>query len=384
LNQPADHLIQTNCDLKGQQKLFWLYLDKAASCCRADHVDLSHFGSLSHLEAHWKQEHQQLQQGVQVPSCNTCWQHERQGLKSWRQLQPPTNHVIELYLNNACNQMCSYCSPKFSSTWQKSITDLGMLHSISATAQRNLQIPVISQNDAWVGQIESYIKEQAADSLTIKLLGGEPLMQHQSLKQLIKLCHNQVRQLRINTNLNPPSAKFLHWILETVPPAKLGFDISIDATPSYNHVPRGLFDVSKFLANLELIKSHRVEYRFLAVVSALSVFDLPNFVTWCQQNQHAYSLFPINNPACLDPKLIPAEFKNQIDQINLPDHIRQLLNYDQPQVDLKLFEQYNYLQQYFERTQQDPHTIDNKVFVQYWSWLEKKFYENSNRIRPAS
>jgi hypothetical protein len=120
------------------------------------------------------------------------------------------------------------------------------------------------------------------------------------------------------------------------------------------------------------------------VVSALSVFDLPNFVTWCQQNQHAYSLFPINNPACLDPKLIPAEFKNQIDQINLPDHIRQLLNYDQPQVDLKLFEQYNYLQQYFERTQQDPHTIDNKVFVQYWSWLEKKFYENSNRIRPAS
>lgn len=372
MNLQVNNLVETDCNLKAQQKLFWLYLNTAASCCRAEPVDLKNFQSLSYLESHWNKEREQLKQGVQVKSCNTCWQYEFQGLRSWRQLQHPANDVIELYFDNACNQMCSYCSPKFSSTWQKSITDQGMLQNISATAKRNLQIPVVSESNLWLKQIENYIKAQPPGSLTIKLLGGEPLMQYKSLKQLIKLCDNKIRQLRINTNLNPPNAKFLHWILETVPLDKLGFDISLDATLEYNHVPRGLFNASKFLENLELIRQNNVEYRFVAVVSTLSIFDLPNFVAWCEQNSHAYTLFPVNNPACLDPALVPIEFKKQIDHSMLPEHIVRLLTSDQPVVDLKLFEQYNYLQQYFQRTKQDPYAIANKLFVEYWSWLEKQ------------
>jgi len=383
LNQSIDSLDSTACDLKGKQKIFLLHLDKATSCCRAQHLDLASFDQWATLEHHWHDEHQQLSQGIRVQSCAVCWQDESQGLQSWRQLQHPDGNVVELVLSNACNQMCSYCSPKFSSTWQNSINEHGMFNNISAAAKRNLQIPVISNSDRWINEIENYIKTQPPHSVTVKLLGGEPLMQHRSLQQLIELCKNQIKQLCINTNLNPPSTKFLHWLLQTVPLDMLKFDISLDATPEFNHVPRGLFDAQSFLTNFEFVKQHNVQYRFLSVVSALSVFDLPNFVHWCEQNHYPYSVFPINNPACLDPKLIPAHFKTQIDQTNLPDHICQQLNYDQPTIDLKLFEQYNYIRQYFHRTHQDPYSIDNKIFVQYWTWLEEKFYENSNRIRPT-
>jgi len=39
-------------------------------------------------------------------------------------------------------------------------------------------------------------------------------------------------------------------------------------------------------------------------------------------------------------------------------------------VDIKLFEQYNYLKQYFARTGTE---VTNTVFATYWTWLEERF-----------
>jgi hypothetical protein len=170
-----------------------------------------------------------------------------------------------------------------------------------------------------------------------------------------------------------------------VPTHKLRLNISLDATPEYNHVPRAGFDADRFESNLKLLIDKNIDFYLLSTVSILSVFDMPKFIQW--SGPYRVEFNKINNPDCLDPVLLPEHILNQVrDQFEQePPMIFQEL-YKKPQfpIDLKLYEQYNYLCQYFSRTGLDPTQIDNSVFQQYWTWLTEIQNENRNSIRRAS
>ena len=138
-------------------------------------------------------------------------------------------------------------------------------------------------------------------------------------------------------------------------------------------MPRAGFDQYKFLENLELIQQYQVPYKFLSVVSVLSIFDLPNFFNWTRLNQHVVECYPLNNPDCLDAWLIPDQFKQQIDSTGLPVLVQDILQSSKISVDIKLFEQYNYLTEYFRRTRINPAQTSNQLFGQYWKWLTERF-----------
>jgi sulfatase maturation enzyme AslB (radical SAM superfamily) len=283
---------------------------------------------------------------------------------------------VEVNFNNVCNLMCSYCSPKFSSTWQDSISADGEFKNISATAKLNQSIPkIVTDHQAhWIQEINQYISQQPEDSVELKLLGGEPLMQLQGLQQLMEMNTRQVRQLIIQTNLNPPSQRFLLWILENFPNEKLVFNISIDSTPEYNHVPRAGFQQDAFVSNLKLLKDHNVTCLITSVISVTSIFDIANFCKFLDQLGCAVTFSQINNPDCLDPIYLSREFKQRIldTDVLLPELAVEILNSNNKMVDLKLFEQYNYLKQYFARTNIDPGTTPNALFNEYWAWLSNK------------
>lgn len=362
-----------SCDLKGQQKLFFLHLDQATSCCRANPIGLDHNLPLSHYLEHWQSEHQQLAQGIEVESCQHCWQDEHRGATSYRQRlgHVNTDHV-EIFASNLCNQMCSYCSPKFSSQWQDSIEQQGKFQDISATANSNLEIALgNNKTDYWIDQLAQYLSRCSDNSVSVKLLGGEPLMQKQNLQQLLELNSERVSKLVINTNLNPPSNRFLNWVLEQFPWDKLQFEISLDASPEYNAVPRAGFDCNRFYHNLELLKQHQIDFVFLSVVSVLSVFDIENFQSWLETNQYTARFFGLNNPDCLDPKYLPNEVKESLWKDSLPNVVKESLVQSNTTVDLKLFEQYNYLKQYFDRTNVD--CMQNAKFASYWNWLTERY-----------
>ena len=92
------------------------------------------------------------------------------------------------------------------------------------------------------------------------------------------------------------------------------------------------------------------------------------------KNNFQHTLYNLNNPDCL-AFWIPTEFSQplltKIQHYSVPDFVSELQK-SRNQVDLKLLEQYNYLTQYFERTNTDP---NNSVieFNQYWTWLKGKF-----------
>jgi sulfatase maturation enzyme AslB (radical SAM superfamily) len=330
---------------------------------------------MSTLLQNWQTEHDQLKQGIPIKNCSVCWKDEEQGRTSFRQQHGHnSNNVVELWINNSCNQMCSYCSPQFSSTWQQNIIDHGPFKNVSGTAKENLALlQTTTPQSQWLEYIQEYLNSQPPGSVDLKLLGGEPLMQLRNLQNLVQMAGDSINRLKITTNLNPPDNKFLLWLLDAVPNHKLLFEISLDATPKYNHVPRSGFDADRFESNLKLLKDKNIQFNILSVVSILSVFDLPKFLNWSKPYQVEF--FKLNNPDCLDPVLLPEHILDQIkDQFEQepPKIFQELYKKSQSLVDLKLFEQYNYLYQYFSRTGIDIKQIDNLVFQQYWKWLVER------------
>lgn len=365
------------CALKGNQKVFYIQRGVAASCCRAYPEPLTdNFSSLLNV---WDLESQQLSQGVPVAGCEPCWQQERQGMLSFRQLNSDNKHTntIELYLSNLCNHMCSYCSPKFSSVWQDNINSQGAFQNISASAKDNLKIMDVKQVDTehWFQEIIQHLASQPKNSVNLKLLGGEPLMQFKNLQKVIEFGSDNINQLIIHTNLSPPNNKFLIWLLENVPVDKLRFTVSIDSTPEYNHIPRSGFDREQFLINLELLKQHQVKFDLLSVFNVLSIFDLANFVRWAKP--YTLNFSRLYGADCLQPNLLPPGIIEQIYQEfgeqPRPKLLQELYENRKEPLDLKLFEQYNYLKEYFDRTKIVPENIDNTVFQQYWTLVSKKF-----------
>lgn len=366
-----------SCSLKGQQKVFYLQNNQAASCCRAYPIALNNINSVQELEQIWESERLLLEQGVELPGCKTCWDVESKGMESFRQWAKRSKNLktLELYIDNTCNQMCSYCSPKFSSTWQQSVEQNGIFQNVSSATQQNMQLIATDNSSVWIDKIRDYINQCDNNSVELKLLGGEPLMQIRNLQKLATIDLNKISILKITTNLNPPNPKFLNWALENFSADKLEISISLDATPEYNYVPRGKFDQSAFNNNIELLENYGIKYNFLSVVSVLSLFDLHKFVPWINGRKTHFST--VTNPACLNPMYLPAFVKRQIlsniSEFNLPKFITDGLTNKDLQVDLKLFEQYNYLKQYFQRVTIDPTLVKNDLFLEYWAWLEEKF-----------
>jgi sulfatase maturation enzyme AslB (radical SAM superfamily) len=384
-------LTTKSCDLKGSQKIFRLHLNDAASCCRSYFEKLDETKTIDHYIDHWQQEKVLLDQGQEIPSCEVCWKNEHAGLSSYRQQRQGKSHAghpnkppradqifngLEILTSDLCNQMCSYCNPKYSSEWRNSITKDGIFTNVSTTTKNN---QTLDRNNSfnqtyWLAEIQRYISNQPDNSIELKLLGGEPLMQIDGLKQLLELNSSKIDFLAIHTNLNPPTQKFLRWILENFPKEKLLFDISIDSTPEYNHVPRSGFDQDRFLNNLSLLKEHDVSFKFTPVISILSIFDVVNFCSMIDKNGYSAVFSQVNNPDCLNPIHLPWEFKTRIlnTHVPLPNLVKEILTTHTKSVDLKLFEQYNYLKQYFARTEIDPACTPNALFNEYWTWLSNQ------------
>jgi sulfatase maturation enzyme AslB (radical SAM superfamily) len=347
--------------------------------------------TLDHYINQWQQESEQLDQGQEIASCETCWKNENAGLSSYRQQikghayagtpgKPPQlnrfANSTEIFISNLCNQMCSYCSPKYSSEWENSVVKSGVFAKLSTTSKNNqiLENTSVKNQEYWLREIERYISTQPDNSVELKLLGGEPLMQMANLRQLLEFNSSKIELLSIHTNLNPPTSRFLEWILETHPTEKLKIDISIDATLEYNHVPRAGFDQTRFRNNLALLEKHKVNFNFTSVISVLSIFDIADFYSFVTQNRYPTVFSKINNPDCLNPIHLPREFKQRIlnTRAKLPDLAKEILTFETETVDLKLFEQYNYLKQYFTRAGIVPTKTPNALFNEYWAWLSNK------------
>lgn len=365
------------CSLKSRQHLFTLYENRASSCCKSYPETLDNSKTLNFFQNKWVQESQQLKQGVKVENCQLCWQHESQDQVSFRMSNGQdhgTKLEFVLAFSNLCNHMCSYCSPTYSSQWENDILKNGKYKNVSASANKNLAVIDHSKSDIdyWVTQLADYFSTCDSNSITLTLQGGEPLMQIANIKKLLEFNLDKIKNFLIVTNLNPPNNKFLLWILENFPQEKLSFMVSLDTSPEYMHVPRAGFDRHIFGQNIKILQDHKINFHFNSVISVISIFDLKNFLQYVNLTGAVTKFVNLNNPDCLSPMYLPIEFKNKIRQAivgtEIPDILQKILD-NNSQNQLKLFEQYNYLDQYFHRAGIDPVNNSNELFAEYWFWL---------------
>ena len=213
---------------------------------------------------------QKFREGIEIPECSTCWDDEKHGRKSKRQIfknevwpdlgvgelntdeEPTTPFDYQLIISNSCNLKCRSCTPSHSSQWQleheKYHIDNGypMPHGQAGTEESVL----------WKDRFEWYKTVKR-----IEVVGGEPMyikQWHKIFDELIELDYAKDIVLDMSTNANIfLEDKVRKWIENF---KRVGIGLSIDGMgPTYDYM-RHLGKWDKVFENMDKYHELAVEY----------------------------------------------------------------------------------------------------------------------------
>lgn len=128
-----------------------------------------------------------------------------------------TPKILEIYINSKCNLKCTYCSPFFSSTWEKEIKQHGELKWDDGTTIRNYKV-YNSHPDAeyFKNKMLEWIEKNGHELERVHLLGGETFYQpeiYEFIKSFSKI-KNKRLQINIVSNFMVKEKRFLEIIQE--------------------------------------------------------------------------------------------------------------------------------------------------------------------------
>jgi organic radical activating enzyme len=221
-----------------------------------------------------------------------CYRYEEQGLTSTRLLrkQDGTKQKIsdpyaplrklQIMLSTDCNLACVYCSPEFSTRWQREISDGGKY--------------IIGQdfidNDKW-STIWSKIKQKDRSTetrlfdlllreislskglQTVSILGGEPLLNNR-LPELIKTV--QDKEIYITTGLGIGIDRLRRFLDETKG-SNIKFHVSGESTHRFFEFIRYGKSWRDFKEKIDLLETLNYDVEFISTISNLCMFDFYDF-----------------------------------------------------------------------------------------------------------
>ena len=258
-----------------------------------------------------------------------CYKYEQQGLISTRLQEKSKDKISDPYapiqnlqisLTTDCNLACVYCSPEWSTAWQREIETHG---------DYELEGHVI-KNDNW-SKLWSSMKQnpRGTDSKffslllneiklakglkRITLLGGEPLLNNQ-FDSVID--HIKDKEIIVITGLGVSDQR-LKKILEKIEHTNIKFQISAESTGNFFEFIRYGVKWNDFTRRVDMInsKGHKVE--FIATVSNLSVIDLHNFYE-CYGGRYLININTMSDRPFLEPHVLDEQSKDEFqNNINL-------------------------------------------------------------------
>ena len=157
---------------------------KWRSCPRADYKPLNDLNFFNHSEL--IDQRQSLRNHIEHPTCINCWDAEKDGAKSYRQvLNMDYKHksialdtvrvpeILEIKFSNLCNLKCIFCSSNCSSLWE---TD----QPIDPKSLGKFRGPEVAK------KIVEFADTYYKDIKTFQLFGGEPVL-HKEFDQIFDL-----------------------------------------------------------------------------------------------------------------------------------------------------------------------------------------------------
>ncbi len=298
----------------------------------------------------------QMLKGRQVDECRYCWDIEKVGGVSDRQIKSsagwsfpllkkdvfesqvaravPT--YLEVAFDNVCNLKCIYCSPVYSSSWHKEVVEFGAY----PTSRRfnNLQqfkidrMAPLEKEKAqvyrdtfwkWWPQLKTKLHH-------LRVTGGEPLLSPDLWKLLNALKAEKFPDLifSINSNMMTPTPTFkrfcddLGQIQKNI--TKVILFCSIDSVGAQAEYLRNGLNEKLFYENLELLLSgseRPMHVSFMITVSALSLSGLADLFLKISALKKKYPRHEIDfdtpylrNPAHLSVLVLPSRFEKYLDR----------------------------------------------------------------------
>lgn len=119
-----------------------------------------------------------------------------------------TPSYVEVDFENTCNFKCAYCSPSYSSQWQKEIRDHGpyILPSIRfndpAETARHSKLPMKPEGNPYIEAFWKWFPEASKEMTDFRVTGGEPFLSKNTFKVLDYLEKNPNRELNFAINSN--------------------------------------------------------------------------------------------------------------------------------------------------------------------------------------
>lgn len=236
---------------------------------------------------------------------------------------------VEIDFENTCNFKCAYCSPSYSSQWQKEIRDHGpylietdpnlnfnQMEDIMAHSKVPMKPDVNPYIDAFWGWFPEAVKHMHHFRVT----GGEPLMSKNLMKVLDYLIENPQPNLHfnINSNLNPSQDLFDKFLekVDILLSNNCVKDIRIYTSgeahgEQCNYIRNGM-NYDEWIKNINIVLTkfpEKLSISIMSTVNALSTQSYKNFLQDMLSIRAKYTTAVNKQPIALDfPYLRHPEF----------------------------------------------------------------------------
>ncbi len=271
---------------------------------------------------------QAIRSGGMPANCEPCWQDERNGKKSKREIyneyaewrygpidwdnEPDMPEDFQLILSTTCNLKCRSCNPGYSSKWVKEADERGLPYVKESV---NVSLDDMQNSRFW-----TEINDWLPHIKYLEVMGGEPLYMKEFRQFVDKLVADGISKnvhLNFSTNGTTLNKTFMNKMLKNF--ASVGFNVSIDSAVKkrFEYLRHGA-DWNEVRDNLdyyhELHVNKQAHVGITCTVTALNVMYLAEFHKIFAERWPEFRIFHNTAfyPSWYNPSVFPEECKPDI------------------------------------------------------------------------
>ena len=273
-----------------------------------------------------------LLQGRQNPSCASCREDERIGIRSLRQecnerfrgFSPPPDasadggrpgrarlRSLDLRFSNECNFRCRTCGPLSSSAWYEEARHL----------RRTYWGPRVVKSTRDPQELWARLEPLLPDLQEISFAGGEPLLAEGHARVLDELLQRGLTRIRLSytTNFSMTRHRDSDVLRLWDRFDDVRINASLDGSGRRGEYLRKGQVWERVLAERRRMAEAcpRARFAVTATVSAMNVLHIPDFHQECLQqgiiaNAGDFQLVPLKAPRVYRVQVLPASWKEQV------------------------------------------------------------------------
>lgn len=321
--QITDEEKDFHCIRATRERLVWAHRNKLKPCSDCVGTDIDNLDAFNKLV-------KDINNGVKREECKSCWTHEANGYKSyrehgndlWKTIGVGNSHSEVIY-NRNCDAACLYCNKSFSTAWEEELANTK--HQIPDFLKDSTDYNAVDLSKGKKTALK-IIKEVAEDYrkyACIGVYGGEPtitLLETNYMEELIETFykHNKMwhRRLRydINSNFNFSEEKCYKLIEKLNNTARQYTFVDFVLQPSFESIGKNFEFIrsgckwENLNRNLDtFLKETDYEIEIKSAINNVSLENLPQFLKFMNEKCKTIRPFGIRIDCVRTPKMFSIE-----------------------------------------------------------------------------